>query len=73
MGINVPEMGHGQRASVFGPVSGSLSYSQWAKQNAVMQSEDGGLRDLPPSPAPRSPGAMPVRVAPLKGRGLSVR
>jgi len=62
MGIDVPEMGHGQRASVFGPVSGSLSYTQWAKQNAVMQSEDGGLRDLPPRKPTKSPGAAPVRV-----------
>lgn len=73
MGLNVPEMGHGQRASMFGPVSGSLSYSQWAMQQGVMQSMDGGLRDLPPSKPATSPGAIPARVKPLKGRGLAVR
>ena len=73
MGLNVPEMGHGSRASIYGPVSGSMGYSQWARENGIFQSMDGGLRDLPPSKPATSPGAQPARVKPLKGRGLAVR
>ena len=74
MGLGgLPEMGHSKRASLFGPVAGSLSYSQWAAREGIMQSDDGGLRDLPPSKPARSPGAAPVRAQALKGKGLAVR
>lgn len=49
---NVPEMGVGSRASMFGPVRGDISYSEWAMRNGIMQSDDGGLRDLPPTRTP---------------------
>lgn len=73
MGIAAPEMGHGPRASMYGPVDGNLNYAQWAQAQGINRNMDGGLADLPAGKPPKSPGAAPVRVAPLKAKGVMQR
>lgn len=61
--LDAVDLGDGAtRAGQFGPEDANMTYAQWAQKYGIDGSADGGLRELRPGVAAKSPGAKPVRV-----------